>query len=151
MLTERVAQGLVCDCTLATILQLGTPHRTLDALPDVTDRLTLEGEDVVIVEVPHLAQGLHGLDQGLCHWHPSYLFALLLQGLELDNFLARENNDTAGVDALPSLRSAAPETPVVFYIGQESTRGVPVGAFGITNRPDELLHLVLDVLERRRS
>ena len=78
--------------------------------------------------------------------------ALLERGFDIViSDIARENNDTAGVDALPSLRSAAPETPVVFYIGQESTRGVPVGAFGITNRPDELLHLVLDVLERRRS
>jgi hypothetical protein len=29
-------------------------------------------------------------------------------------------------------------------------RGTPPGAFGITNRPDELIHLVLDVLERER-
>jgi hypothetical protein len=27
--------------------------------------------------------------------------------------------------------------------------GVPLGAFGITNRPDELLHLVLDIVERK--
>jgi hypothetical protein len=26
-----------------------------------------------------------------------------------------------------------------------------LGAFGITNRPDEMLHLVMDVLERSRS
>lgn len=80
--------------------------------------------------------------------------ALALIGKSFDIVLsdiAREGKETAGVDALPQLKSAAPETPVVFYIGQEPTREVPVGAFGITNRPDELFHLILDVLERRRS
>lgn len=78
--------------------------------------------------------------------------ALIGSGFDLAiSDIAREGKDTAGVDALPALHSAAPETPVVFYIGQPPTRGVPVGAFGITNRPDELLHLILDVLERSRS
>ena len=40
-------------------------------------------------------------------------------------------------------------TPVIFYVGVfEPERGVPGQAFGITNRPDELLHLTLDALER---
>jgi|WetSurMetagenome_2_1015567.scaffolds.fasta_scaffold579215_1 CheY-like chemotaxis protein len=65
--------------------------------------------------------------------------------------IAREGNDTEGIDSLPSLRSAAPKTPVVFYVGQLQASGVPAGAFGITNRPDELFHLILDILERTRS
>jgi hypothetical protein len=53
--------------------------------------------------------------------------------------------------ALPALRSAAPDTPVVFCVGAvDQHRGPPMGSDGITDRPDELLHLVLDVLERRR-
>lgn len=37
----------------------------------------------------------------------------------------------------------------IFYIGRvEPDRGVPAQAFGITDRPDELLHLVMDALER---
>ena len=40
----------------------------------------------------------------------------------------------------------------IFYVGKlRPENGVPPNAHGITNRPDELLHLVLDILERKRS
>ena len=32
----------------------------------------------------------------------------------------------------------------------DPTRGIPAGAFGVTNRPDQLLNLVLDALARTR-
>lgn len=65
--------------------------------------------------------------------------------------IARGPRENEGVAALPALRSVAPDTPVVFYVGVlDERRGPPPGCAGITNRPDELLHLVLDVLERRR-
>jgi hypothetical protein len=42
--------------------------------------------------------------------------------------------------------------PVILYVGVfDPRRGVPGPAFGITNRPDELLHLVIDALERVRG
>jgi hypothetical protein len=37
--------------------------------------------------------------------------------------------------------------PVILYVTNLKP-GLPEGAFGITNRPDELLHLVMDALER---
>ncbi len=41
---------------------------------------------------------------------------------------------------------------MIFYIGVvDPNKGVPVQAFGITNRPDELLHLTLDALERKKA
>jgi hypothetical protein len=41
--------------------------------------------------------------------------------------------------------------PVDFYVGRvDDSRPVPRGAFGIADLPGPLLHLVLDVLERRR-
>lgn len=44
-------------------------------------------------------------------------------------------------------RNSCPRT--IFYIGHvEQERGVPAHAFGIADRPDELLHLVIDALER---
>jgi CheY-like chemotaxis protein len=44
-------------------------------------------------------------------------------------------------------RNSSPHT--IFYIGHvDEDRGVPAHAFGITDRPDELLHLVMDALER---
>lgn len=44
------------------------------------------------------------------------------------------------------------DCPVVFYVGEvDPKKGTPVYAFGLTNRPDELVHLILDILERTRS
>lgn len=61
-------------------------------------------------------------------------------------------NPRAGVDMLPRLADAGTHLPVVFYVGRlDPTAGVPAGAFGITNRPDELLNLTLDALARIRS
>jgi hypothetical protein len=37
--------------------------------------------------------------------------------------------------------------PIIFYIGRyDPTAGTPAGAFGITNRPDQLIHLAIDAL-----
>lgn len=46
------------------------------------------------------------------------------------------------------LAKRAPGSPhVIFYVGS-ARPDIPPGAFGITSRPDELWHLVMDVLER---
>ena len=60
----------------------------------------------------------------------------------------RGSSQTEGLD---SLRGVASLAPVVFYVGAaEPELGVPPGAFGICDVPGELVHLVLDVLERHR-
>jgi CheY-like chemotaxis protein len=65
--------------------------------------------------------------------------------------ISRRGSNKHGLDALPRLRAASPGTAVVFYIGRVARdAGVPAGAFGITDHPGELLHLVMDALERRR-
>ncbi|MFQ6114776.1 MAG: hypothetical protein ACE5NG_11970, partial [bacterium] len=65
--------------------------------------------------------------------------------------IARGNDKTAGLDFLKQLRNNKNTTPVIFYIGEINPKfGVPAQAFGITNRPDELLHLALDALERKK-
>lgn len=65
--------------------------------------------------------------------------------------MEREGDPTAGIDLVERLRQQNLQTPVVFYVGVlDSSKGVPPYAFGITNRPDELLHLVIDVLERSK-
>jgi CheY-like chemotaxis protein len=57
-----------------------------------------------------------------------------------------------GLRALPSIKALAPHTRVIFYVGEtRKDISTPVGAFGITNHPEEPLRLILDVLERRRS
>lgn len=65
--------------------------------------------------------------------------------------IARGDRADEGVRALPRLREVQPDAPVVFYVADlDAERGPPAGSAGITDRTGELLHLVLDVLERRR-
>lgn len=66
--------------------------------------------------------------------------------------IARADDPAAGLAGLPELRRWAPDTPVVFYVrALDRTRGVPPGAFGIADDVDELFHLIVDALERRRG
>ena len=58
--------------------------------------------------------------------------------------ISRDNGKQDGIEGLKQLRAAKVTCPAVFY------EPVPEGALGITNRPDELLHLVIDGLERAR-
>ena len=80
-----------------------------------------------------------------------------IECLEAESFdliisdISRHDLHREGIDALPRLNAASPATAVVFYVGNvDQAAGVPAGAFGITSRPDELLHLVMDALERCR-
>ena len=62
----------------------------------------------------------------------------------------RTSNSRADLDLLAQLKSSGSTTSVLFYVGQvDQDRSPPAGAFASTNRPDELLHYVFDVLERR--
>jgi len=65
--------------------------------------------------------------------------------------MARGDENAAGLEFLEQFRNVDKTTPVIFYVGGfDSEKGVPAQAFGITNRPDELLHLTLDALERKK-
>jgi CheY-like chemotaxis protein len=65
--------------------------------------------------------------------------------------MARDNDDTAGLNFLEQFRKENKSTPVIFYVGVfDPDKGVPKQTFGITNRSDELLHLILDALERKK-
>jgi hypothetical protein len=58
---------------------------------------------------------------------------------------------TAGLTMLPRLREAGLQQPVIFYVGRvDPGAGVPAGAFGLTNRPDQLLQFTVDALSRIR-
>ena len=64
--------------------------------------------------------------------------------------IARPNDDGDGLKMLAALRERGVTLPVILYITRHhADRGVPAGAFGITSHPDELFHLVMDILERR--
>jgi CheY-like chemotaxis protein len=58
---------------------------------------------------------------------------------------------TAGLTMLPRLREAGYQQPVIYYVGRPNpAAGVPPDAFGLTNRPDQLLQLTIDALSRVR-
>jgi CheY-like chemotaxis protein len=58
----------------------------------------------------------------------------------------------AGLAMLGRFKADKIVTPIIFYIGRlDADAGVPPGAFGLTDRPDQLLHLVLDALARVRG
>lgn len=61
----------------------------------------------------------------------------------------RAGDDWAGKMFIPTIRAAVLSPEIIFYVGK--VRDVPIGAFGLTVRPDELLNLLLDVLERKRG
>jgi len=66
--------------------------------------------------------------------------------------MARPESTTAGLDMVKTFHERGVHTPVILYVGEHRPElGVPAYAFGITNRPDQLLHLVLDVLERTKG
>jgi Response regulator containing CheY-like receiver, AAA-type ATPase, and DNA-binding domains len=57
-----------------------------------------------------------------------------------------------GIRFLEAMRQQGVSVPLIFTVGRYNpARGTPPFAFGITNRVDELLNLVFDVLERKRG
>ncbi len=65
--------------------------------------------------------------------------------------ISRGEESTAGLDFLKEYAKQKDRAPLIFYVGMpDPSKGVPAQAFGITHRPDELLHLTLDALERKK-
>lgn len=62
----------------------------------------------------------------------------------------REGNAKEGLRLANLLAQVRNSPPLIFYVAH-ARRPAPVSAFGITDRPDELVHLVLDALGRSRS
>jgi len=64
----------------------------------------------------------------------------------------RAGDPSAGLKMLDKLQKQGINSPVIYYVGTiRAEHGIPLQAFAITNRPDELLHYVFDVLERRHG
>ena len=66
--------------------------------------------------------------------------------------IKRPGDDKAGLNLLLLLQDHEISLPVIYYITEiKEGAPLPLGAFGLTNQPDELIHLVCDALERCRS
>jgi CheY-like chemotaxis protein len=64
--------------------------------------------------------------------------------------IVRDENKTEGLDFLKRLRSLEIFIPTIFYLEfYKPEKGTPPFAFGITNEPKELIHLVLDLIQRK--
>lgn len=64
----------------------------------------------------------------------------------------RDGVPDEGLRFLEDMYERGPYPRTVLYVGSvDLDKGVPAHAFGITDRPDELLHLVMDGLERERA
>jgi CheY-like chemotaxis protein len=63
--------------------------------------------------------------------------------------MARPDSDQAGLELIRQTRAEHIYRPTVVYSSLDNvSNDVPAGAFGLTNRPDQLLHYVIDVCER---
>ncbi len=68
--------------------------------------------------------------------------------LVLSDILRKDINES-GLNLLES-NLIKNKIPIIFYIGEYDNKlGVPKKAFGITNKPNELFHLIIDVLNRK--
>ena len=65
--------------------------------------------------------------------------------------ISRGSTPDEGLILLQKMRKSRFPRRVVFYVGTvDSEKGKPAESFGITDRPDDLLHLIMDILERQR-
>ena len=63
--------------------------------------------------------------------------------------MARGAEFNAGIDLIKAMKEENLTVPTVIYGSKDSaTEGVPPGAFGLTNRPDLLLHYLIDICQR---
>ncbi len=70
--------------------------------------------------------------------------------------IERPGGEPSGLDLLDSFAENNLDIPIIYYVTVvnndkpwPATSNRETKAFGLTNRPDELVHLLLDVLERR--
>jgi len=64
--------------------------------------------------------------------------------------IARPDDGAAGLALANALAASRSAPAIIFYVGT-AKKPAPATAFAITDRPDELVHCVLDALARRRG
>jgi DNA-binding NtrC family response regulator len=62
----------------------------------------------------------------------------------------RRDAGASGLELVSEITARQNHPPVVLYVAAlDASKPTPAGVFGITNRPDALLNLVMDALDRR--
>jgi CheY-like chemotaxis protein len=64
--------------------------------------------------------------------------------------IERDGEAADGIERALQIHHVNPALPIVLYVRHLTDSRIPPSASGITNEPNELLHLVLDRLERTR-
>jgi hypothetical protein len=64
--------------------------------------------------------------------------------------IRRDREESDGIAGALQIHAVKATLPIVFYVQDLASPRIPEPACGITNEPNELLHLVLDRLERVR-
>lgn len=125
---------------LAPILQ-GAQVLWVDDHPDynVYERRILNSLGIFVDLAKTSAEGLSMLSQNK--------YDLVISDIKREGV-----GDVDGFQFLDKMIEDGYDHKVIYYIGNlDKKRGVPPYAFGITDRPDHLLHLIFDALERERS
>ncbi|MFC3650809.1 response regulator [Dyella humi] len=130
----RAARRLACSSKLTE----GAKLLWVDDVPDsiVKESRLLEQAGALITRALSTTDALDKINKEN--------FDLILSDIK------RDGDDQAGIKFANKLAERKNPPPIVFYVGTVKSPP-PQHAFGITNRPDELLHLVLDSLARSRS
>lgn len=102
------------------------------------ERAALEALDIDVVTATNDAEARSRLGNGT--------YDLLISDIR------RGTDKEAGITFATELREKHHGLPIIFYIRKiDPDKALPREAFGLTNRSDELMHLIMDALERRRG
>ena len=122
---------------LASILQ-GALILWVDDKPE-----TVNDERIILNSLGIVVDMVKTADEGIDMLSPRTKYDLVISTIK---------HDGVKHNLLDRMIQCGYDYKVIYYIGDiDKERGVPPHAFGITDRPDHLLHLVFDVLERERS
>jgi CheY-like chemotaxis protein len=161
-LLSAIEKALAAKRKTPTGLQRSAGELDLESMPSVEHRASvvtplLQGARVLWVddnpinnlyERTFLASLGIPVDLAVSTEEALYMAARLRYNLILSD-MKRGTCPTAGIELLRELTSQGSRTPLVFYVGHADKGRLPTGAFAVTDSPDELMHYIFDVLERR--
>ncbi len=155
-------QKVKAELAQASKGQTAITEHTLDQVARRAERLLsiVSGSRVLLVndvprEMEHVIQILRDLEVEVDVATHSEVALDMLANSSYDavvSDMARHGVADDGLRFLDTMRRKGLHRPTVLTVGRyEPERGTPAYAFGITNRVDDLLHLLFDIFERVRG